>query len=642
MATIGDRIKQKRKELGLTQLELGNMLNVTDRAVSKWEQNEGNPDIMLIPELAKVLDVSLDYLLKGKESQVFTLDDLDSSKRVMYLIEKDDHINFEKYGYVNSELLLCDDDIRDMRLPKNNIEIRKKIFECESLKIFGLLADKLLKELKTDKYEYPYMYYSASPACHVYDYLDDFVKFCALTNKIALLDLIKFKSFAVGQRDNARYYKANRFEDFYCIKQETLDFILTDKRIPKEMIEYVSEYKEYSNKSVRYSGSPVIEMDTSNALRMTDNLLLSLLKTKKYDLIDNMIDKMKKEAQQSHNFALYQSNDTCWRSSYYFGPYGYMFHRDGNGSSESTSCCGKITLINKAINFALEQKNKTMVLKLCQYNAFVQGLLNDFEKYKDIPSVYLLTEDEIDNRINEIKKNEKIETIKNDSTISDYDRRRKLFDIGALKLKEAIEEDDYELFTKFPFEETSNVSIRKISKYCKDIRFYMFSINFGQSQDDLDFALNDILSSMPDRYDIIDVLLSAGAKVKDNPTITAILKQNIQILNNQNETKQADIVVEVNETEKGLLDKLNENNYEYVIVNLTIQLEKKLKAKYGNGIQLLDMIDSAYNDSIINDLERKMLHNLRKARNMIMHEGDDKGFYTPEVIREWINIVFKI
>ena len=49
---------------------------------------------------------------------------------------------------------------------------------------------------------------------------------------------------------------------------------------------------------------------------------------------------------------------------------------------------------------------------------------------------------------------------------------------------------------------------------------------------------------------------------------------------------------------------MNENNYEYVIVNLTIQLEKKLKAKYGNGIQLLDMIDSAYNDSIINDLAK--------------------------------------
>lgn len=37
MDNIGDRIKQKRRKLGLTQAELGEKLNITDRAVSKWE-----------------------------------------------------------------------------------------------------------------------------------------------------------------------------------------------------------------------------------------------------------------------------------------------------------------------------------------------------------------------------------------------------------------------------------------------------------------------------------------------------------------------------------------------------------------------------------------------------------------------------
>ena len=69
MSTIGDRIKLKRKELGLTQAELGAKINVTDRAVSKWEQNEGNPDMSLIANLAKVLGVTLDYLILGKEPE---------------------------------------------------------------------------------------------------------------------------------------------------------------------------------------------------------------------------------------------------------------------------------------------------------------------------------------------------------------------------------------------------------------------------------------------------------------------------------------------------------------------------------------------------------------------------------------------
>lgn len=67
--TIGDRIKEKRKELGLTQLELANKIGVTDRAVSKWEQNEGNPDISILPVLADLFDVSLDYLMTGKNAE---------------------------------------------------------------------------------------------------------------------------------------------------------------------------------------------------------------------------------------------------------------------------------------------------------------------------------------------------------------------------------------------------------------------------------------------------------------------------------------------------------------------------------------------------------------------------------------------
>lgn len=67
METIGDRIKKKRKEAEMTQLELANKLSVTDRAVSKWEQNEGNPDISILPKIAEIFNVTLDYLMTGSE-----------------------------------------------------------------------------------------------------------------------------------------------------------------------------------------------------------------------------------------------------------------------------------------------------------------------------------------------------------------------------------------------------------------------------------------------------------------------------------------------------------------------------------------------------------------------------------------------
>lgn len=66
METLNDRIKNLRKEKGWTQLQLAEKLNVTDKAVSKWEVGEANSDISLIVTIASLFGVSIDYLLTGK------------------------------------------------------------------------------------------------------------------------------------------------------------------------------------------------------------------------------------------------------------------------------------------------------------------------------------------------------------------------------------------------------------------------------------------------------------------------------------------------------------------------------------------------------------------------------------------------
>lgn len=62
--TINEKIVRLRKARGLTQSELGEKLGVTDKAVSKWEQGNGTPDLEQIQSLSEFLNVSLDYLLK--------------------------------------------------------------------------------------------------------------------------------------------------------------------------------------------------------------------------------------------------------------------------------------------------------------------------------------------------------------------------------------------------------------------------------------------------------------------------------------------------------------------------------------------------------------------------------------------------
>ncbi len=62
---IGRFITELRKEKKMTQIDLANKLGITDRAISKWENGRGMPDLSLLPPLCEILDVSINELLSG-------------------------------------------------------------------------------------------------------------------------------------------------------------------------------------------------------------------------------------------------------------------------------------------------------------------------------------------------------------------------------------------------------------------------------------------------------------------------------------------------------------------------------------------------------------------------------------------------
>ena len=66
--TLGQKIAELRKAKNMTQLELANKLNITDKAVSKWERDISCPDINTFPKLAELLGVSVDELLKANNA----------------------------------------------------------------------------------------------------------------------------------------------------------------------------------------------------------------------------------------------------------------------------------------------------------------------------------------------------------------------------------------------------------------------------------------------------------------------------------------------------------------------------------------------------------------------------------------------
>lgn len=84
-------IAQLRKELGLTQKELAEKLEVTDKAISRWETGKGLPDTSLLKPLAEIFGVSVGELLSGKR--------MDDSQ----IKNQADHIILESLSYEESQ-----------------------------------------------------------------------------------------------------------------------------------------------------------------------------------------------------------------------------------------------------------------------------------------------------------------------------------------------------------------------------------------------------------------------------------------------------------------------------------------------------------------------------------------------------------
>lgn len=76
--TLGKRIMQNRKRLGLTQEQLAEKLEVSAQAVSKWENDQTCPDINMLPRLAEIFGITTDALL-GREAPVFEAEVVEST-----------------------------------------------------------------------------------------------------------------------------------------------------------------------------------------------------------------------------------------------------------------------------------------------------------------------------------------------------------------------------------------------------------------------------------------------------------------------------------------------------------------------------------------------------------------------------------
>lgn len=77
---FGAFVCKLRKEKGMTQQELGDKLHLTNKAISKWERGLSFPDICILQDIAKVLEVTVLELLNGERSAAKDISSEDANK----------------------------------------------------------------------------------------------------------------------------------------------------------------------------------------------------------------------------------------------------------------------------------------------------------------------------------------------------------------------------------------------------------------------------------------------------------------------------------------------------------------------------------------------------------------------------------
>lgn len=122
----GRLIRELRTQKGLTQAQLAGLINVSDKAVSKWERGLGCPDVSLLSTLSEMLEVNIDRLLEGElgeNSEAVTM-----NKIKFYICEKCGSV-FTSLG--GGELSCCGKKLSPLELKNADEAHALKLEEVE-------------------------------------------------------------------------------------------------------------------------------------------------------------------------------------------------------------------------------------------------------------------------------------------------------------------------------------------------------------------------------------------------------------------------------------------------------------------------------------------------------------------------------
>ena len=192
MFLIGKTIKNLRIENEMTELDLASVLSCSVDQIKKWENDIEYPDITILPKIASIFNVSIEYLTTGKITPVNNFDEL------LEKVTKNDDVT-----------KLADNLIKG--IDKQNNPLIYYVIKNESLKIFDYLV-------KTQKLKY------ALNNKNINEFKDDIINLSLLSENIQNLPKMGLSDISITNDINDSFYKILVTDT--RISQNTFDYIL--------------------------------------------------------------------------------------------------------------------------------------------------------------------------------------------------------------------------------------------------------------------------------------------------------------------------------------------------------------------------------------------------------------------------------
>lgn len=623
--SIGKTIAILRKTKGWTQVELAEKLNVSDKAVSKWESEAGLPEISQLPAMATLFGVTIDYLMTGKtpEKEIVTISKAE-------LCAKTDDVSLAE-------------EVKDLPNDENNKNIVDYILQYQSLNVFKKLCE--IDSSFINRFK-----------------MLDAMRLAVVSNSLSIL---VGKVFSVDRNckftfenedeiksllpvEDKEYFRNYQDQCNCLIPRDFFTLLVTDKRVNETTLN-VFLSNQNGRECVWYHAFPyLIDEAYKNG---NDKLLLKLL-----------------EISRKNNAIAYETIDPIYDN--YDSSYNYVLNYFFIAPKYGNKGHGLVRVLKSTIKAALEKGDFDMVQEFNNINIDVENFVTTkFRRLHESMTkskCYVATSDEI-----------RVAKLKLDKSVSRTDLEiQSAIHNGIVDIKELKEIADFKAVKKalndypvHPFE-----LVYRMYQQQKWRELFEFSVDYDinrlsdailyQNKEDIEENILEIWTKDNQPYNRLKSLcfnnnelyvsireISYGSQTNHNQKS---IQEVIDYLNDvrqriiselSNKFDKEKIVGEL--TKDYLYSELSKGNKELVIIKLCVRMEAILKCDYNFQGDFSEMLDHFCNQFETYDDESNnydpytpaMLNRLRRQRNSIVHAEKMVEAMSDDEIKQCIDYI---